>query len=311
MELAEAKARLRHLDLADLRVRYWDEGSGRPVLLLHGWPESCLTFRKNVPELARHVRVIAPDIRGFGRSRRHDGKADERIDAETAAADMIALLDALGVREPVGIVSHDVGSNVAQHLARTRPDRVADLFFFNCSYVGIGKRWSEPEQLLIMWYQFFHQMPWVEKLVGHSPETARIYLTEMIGGWTATPGDFDQADIDDFAADMIYAEGLKGGLAWYRGLLPLRLRMMKEGAIALPAIPHRTRFLWGARDPILRAAWTDALGAYFTDHTLAFAEGAAHFVHYEAPERANAEMIAFFANSPGGGRASAVFAPAR
>lgn len=94
----------------------------------------------------------------------------------------------------------------------------------------------------------------------------------------------------------MHADGLKGGLGWYRGLLPLRLRMMKEGAIAMPPIPHRTRFLWGAKDPILRAAWTDALGAYFTDHTLAFADSAGHFVHYEAAELANAEMIAFFSD---------------
>jgi pimeloyl-ACP methyl ester carboxylesterase len=296
MELASAKLRLRTVEVAGLRVRYWDEGEGRPVVLLHGWPESCLTFRRNIPALARRMRVIAPDIRGFGRTRRIDGKTDDKIDPEIVAADVIALLDTLGVSEPVGIVSHDVGSNVAQHLARTRPGRVADLFFFNCSFVGIGKRWCEPEQLLVMWYQFFHQMPWVEKLVGHSNETARIYLTEMIRSWTAQPEIFEQADIDEFAADLMYADGLKGGLAWYRGLLPLRLRMMKEGAIEMPPVPHRARFLWGAKDPILRAGWTDALGAYFTDHTLVFAESAGHFVHYEAAERANAEMIAFFSD---------------
>lgn len=295
VDLAAAHARLRWMDVDGLRVRYWDEGQGRPVLLLHGWPESCLTFRKNVPVLARRMRVIAPDIRGFGRTRRRDGIVDDKITPEIVASDLIALLDALDVREPVGIVSHDVGSNVAQHLARTRPDRVADLFFFNCSYVGIGRRWSDPEQLLVMWYQFFHQMPWVERLVGHSRETCRIYLTEMLRGWTRQREDFDQADIDDFADDLMHAEGLAGGLAWYRGLLPLRLRMMKEGPLPLPVIGQRTHFHWGRHDPILRAGWTDALADYFSDYSLSFAESAAHFVHYEAPDESNDQMCRFFA----------------
>lgn len=294
VSLADARARLRTIDQDALRIRYWDEGRGRPILMLHGWPESCLTFRKNVPTLAARYRVIAPDIRGFGRTRRLDGHLDEKIDPEIVVVDLVTLLDRLGVHEPVGIVSHDVGSNVAQHLARTRPETVRDLFFFNCSYAGIGKRWSEPEQLLVMWYQFFHQEPWVSKLVGYSRETCRIYLTEMIRKWTASRDAFDQDDIDDFVDDQMHAGGLDGGLAWYRGLLPLRLRMMKEGALPLPVIQQRTHFHWGRHDPILRQGWTDTLGDYFADFSLSFADTAAHFVHYEAAEESNAKMFGFF-----------------
>lgn len=297
ISLQDARSRLRTIEVDDLDVRYWDEGQGRPLLLIHGWPESCLSFRKNIPDLARRFRVLAPDIRGFGRTRRRDGVVDQLINGDVVGRDLIAFLDVLGIKEPVGLVSHDVGSNVAQHLARTWPDRIGDLFFFNCSYVGIGKRWSEPEQLLVMWYQFFHQMPWVEKLVGHSRENCRIYLTELIRGWTAQRDAFDQADIDDFVDDLMHSGGLKGGLAWYRGLLPLRLRMMKEGPISLPVIPHRTHFLWGRHDPILRVEWTDQLGTYFANHTVTFADEAAHFVHYEAPEEANRTMLRFFGSS--------------
>ena len=128
-------------------------GTGRPLLLLHGWPEFWLTWAPVMSRLAERFTLYAPDLRGFGDSDKPNGP----FGPDQQAGDMLALMDALGL-EQAGIVGHDVGGALMQPLARQAPDRIAGLFFFAFVYPGIGPRMAEPERLNNIWYQSFHQM---------------------------------------------------------------------------------------------------------------------------------------------------------
>src|SRR5271166_5009370 len=108
-------------------------GQGMPLLLLHGWPEYWLTWEPVMERLSSEFRLIAPDLRGFGDS----GKPAGPFGPDDHAADMVAVLDALGV-ERAGVAGHDVGGAVMQPLARRAPDRLIGLFFFDFVYPGIG-----------------------------------------------------------------------------------------------------------------------------------------------------------------------------
>jgi pimeloyl-ACP methyl ester carboxylesterase len=79
-------------------------GKGRPILLLHGWPEFWLTWEPVMTRLADRFQLIAPDLRGFGDSDKPDGP----FGPDRHAADILALIDALDLAE-VGVVGHDVG----------------------------------------------------------------------------------------------------------------------------------------------------------------------------------------------------------
>jgi pimeloyl-ACP methyl ester carboxylesterase len=87
---------------------------------------------------------------------------------------------------------------------------------------------------------------------------------------------------------------LQGGFNWYRSINRARLAMMAGTAPVPSPIPVRSRFLWGRRDPVVRAAWSDRLHDFFTDYRLEFAEFAGHFVHYETPDRAAGAVADFF-----------------
>lgn len=114
-------------------------GSGRPLLLLHGWPEFWLTWKPVMARLADRYSLIAPDLRGFGDSDKPHGPygPDQHTD------DMLALLDALGI-DKAGVVGHDVGGAVMQPLARKAPERIAGLMLFDFVYPGIGARMAAP-----------------------------------------------------------------------------------------------------------------------------------------------------------------------
>jgi hypothetical protein len=76
-----------------------------------------------------------------------------------------------------------------------------------------------------------------------------------------------------------------------------------HGAPKLPKIGVPARFFGGEREPLVRIAWADRLGEYFSDYSFSAAEGAGHFVHYERPEAANREIVGFFSSLEATGKA--------
>ena len=107
------------VDAGDVRLHAVVGGDGPPLLLIHGWPETWYAWRLVMPELARTFRVIAVDQRGIGLS----DKPDDGYDAGTLAADMLALMDALG-HDRFAVAGHDTGFVISYALAADNPDRV-------------------------------------------------------------------------------------------------------------------------------------------------------------------------------------------
>jgi pimeloyl-ACP methyl ester carboxylesterase len=263
-------------------------GQGRPVLLLHGWPEFWLTWQPVMARLADRFTLYAPDLRGFGDSDKPDGP----FGPDQQAADMMALIDALGLKQ-AGIVGHDVGGALMQPLVRQAPDRIAGLFFFDFVYPGIGGRMAEPERLNNIWYQSFHQMEMAPALIGATRESCRTYISHFLRTWSHRKDAFDEV-VEAFADNFMKPGNLAGGFAHYRAAHAGRIRMMKGEAPRLPPIAVPTCIRWAEHDPLFPYAWTDRLSETFSHLDLAMFDGVGHFPHREDPDRAAAEIAAFF-----------------
>ena len=263
-------------------------GQGRPLLLLHGWPEFWLSWEPVMQRLADRFTLIAPDLRGFGDS----GKPAGPWGPDGHAADLLALLDALQI-EHAGVVGHDVGGAVMQALARAAPDRCKGLFFFDFVYPGIGARMGAPDRLTEIWYQSFNEMDLAVQLVGASRESCRRYITHFLRHWSHVENAFDDV-LDAFTDNFMQPGNLAGGFAHYRAAHAGRIAVMQGEAPALPPIAVPTCVRWAEHDPLFPYAWTDRLVETFTNLDLAMFEGVGHFPHREAPDRAAAEIAAFF-----------------
>ncbi|KQT76756.1 alpha/beta hydrolase [Methylobacterium sp. Leaf465] len=272
-------------------------GHGRPLVLLHGWPEFWLTWEPVMRRLAGRFELIAPDLRGFGASEKPDALPSAKAGAEVHADDVVALLDALGL-DRVGVVGHDVGAYVVQALGRAAPQRLTGLFTFNCPYPGIGPRLAAPEMLAEIWYQSYHVKPFAAAQVGASREGCRLYIGHFLHHWAGgNPAAFDDV-LDAFTDNFLAPGNLQGGFNWYVSSQAGRLAMIRGEAPVLPPIAVPTCVRWGVSDPLFPYAWTDRLGETFSDLDLAPMPGVGHFPHREDPDRAAAEIGRFFERLP-------------
>jgi len=263
-------------------------GTGRPLLLLHGWPEFWLSWEPVMTRLASRFTLYAPDLRGFGDSDKPAGPHGPGQHAQ----DMLALMDALGLQQ-AGVVGHDVGGGLMQPMARAAPDRIAGLFFFDFLYPGIGPRMGEPERLNNIWYQSFNQLDIAPVMIGASRESCRAYFGYLLKHWSHRKHAFDDV-LEAYVDNFLKPGNLAGGFAYYRGAHAGRIRMLKGEAPRLAPIDLPTCVRWAEHDPLFPYAWTDRLGETFSNLDLAMFGDVGHFAHREDPDRAAKEIAAFF-----------------
>ncbi|MBL6081932.1 alpha/beta hydrolase [Belnapia sp. T18] len=125
----------------DLAV--YEAGSGPPIVLLHGFPGLAFTWRHQIPALATAgYRVIAPDLRGYGRS--DTPKAVEDYDITHLTKDLVGLLDALGIEKAV-FMGHDWGGLLAWQMALLHGGRVAGVIGVNTPHIPHWMLWLHPD----------------------------------------------------------------------------------------------------------------------------------------------------------------------
>jgi pimeloyl-ACP methyl ester carboxylesterase len=115
------------IKLSTAEISYVDRGAGTPVLLLHGFPLDHTMWSAQIDALADRCRVIAPDLRGFGRSSLGEVDLESGVSMDQYADDVAELLDALGVQEPVVLVGFSMGGYIAWQFARKYPQRLRAL----------------------------------------------------------------------------------------------------------------------------------------------------------------------------------------
>jgi pimeloyl-ACP methyl ester carboxylesterase len=130
-----SEIRLRGSDLDGLLLHYLEEGRGPATVLVHGLGGFAESWRHNIPELARHGRVIALDLPGFGRS----GKPRRAYTLDFLAQALEGLLRALGV-DTVRLVGHSLGGAVVARFALEHPGRVERLAFLGAAVPGFQLR---------------------------------------------------------------------------------------------------------------------------------------------------------------------------
>ena len=190
-------------DVNGTRLHYFTKGSGEPLVVLHGWPQTSLAWMPTIDRLSARYTVIAPDLRGAGQS----AKPESGYDKKTMAEDIRALVHSLGFRR-VHLVGHDMGATVIYPYACMHGDEVASLTFVDVPALGIA-----PLPLPFdAWHFGFHQTADLPEKLTAGRE--RVYLQHFLR--TPKPGAISSDAFDAYAAAYSAPGAMKAGFEMYR-----------------------------------------------------------------------------------------------
>jgi pimeloyl-ACP methyl ester carboxylesterase len=258
-------------------------GAGDPVVLLHGWPGDRTDYDALVPRLEPHADVVVPDLRGFGASDKHQAPPADAYAGPAQARSVLGLLDELGLQAPV-LAGYDIGSRIAQAVARVAPDRVRALVI-SPPLPGAGQRVLTPEAQREFWYQPFHALGLIEELVDGRPAAVRAYLRHFWSHWSGPAFEPDDGRLDHLVDVYGPPGAVTASVAWYRagsGMVAMSLAEQAPAPHERIAVP--ATILWPEFDPLFPRAWSDRLSAFFSAVELEFLDGVGHFTPVEAPE---------------------------
>ncbi len=258
---------------------------GPVVVLLHGFPEFCYGWRRQIEPLAfAGFRVIVPDQRGYNLSSKPSGVAAYAL--TELVSDVIAIADQLG-REKIFLAGHDWGAVVAWGTALLHPQRLAKLAVLNVPHPSVMRKFlsTRPRQLLRSWYMFFFQLPWLPEAL-FSAFNFRIGSQALLR--SSRPGTFSAEDLAQYHVAWSQPGALTGMINWYRALFRDRVKF-SDKIVRVP-----TRILWGERDAFLLAEMAHESVRYCTNAELFTFANATHWLQHEEAARVSELLIDFF-----------------
>lgn len=233
------------------------------VVLLHGWPGGPSDFDDVLSLLRAGIPALVPDL--------FAGRPSD-VSANACADRVLALIGEQGLERPV-VAGYDIGSRVAQALARRAPDAVRALVV-TPGYPGLGDRPFAPELASELWYQHFNRLPVADAMLDGNREAVSAYLAHLWTHWAARPGLAERPAFAELVRRYAEPGAFSTSLGWYRQ----NRGYAADGPVRVPST-----VLWGDTDPLFPLAWADALGDWFTEHELRVLPATGHFLPLEAP----------------------------
>lgn len=280
-----------------LRLHYVTAGSGEPVVLIPGWPESWIAWRKIIPLLVKAGReVYVLDPRGFGDSDKPQGG----YDLDTAARDLHGFLAATGLVRSGGvdIVSHDVGVWIAHAHAAVYPGEVKRLVLSESNVPGVTSFASTgiPSEAINLksWQFAFNRLDDLPEILVQGHE--RAYLAWIFATKSTRSYAIEPAALDEYVRVYSLPGALRAGFDWYRTNFSA-MGLDQAKARAAKRLPM----------PVLAVGGSDGVGDALraTVATLgdrvkggAIGEGCGHFLPEECPDEFTAEILAFWRTAP-------------
>jgi haloacetate dehalogenase len=275
-----------------LRVHYERAGSGPPVVLLHGWPQTSHCWRHVLPRLAERHTVIAPDLRGYGLTDKPVGGYDKR----TMAADVSGLVRELGF-ERVSVVGHDRGARVAHRWALDRPDEIERLVLLDV----VPTRAMFRRDMTVArgyWHWLFHLQPDLpELLVGDRVEE---YLRWFFERWTVDRAAVEEA-VEHYVTAFRRPGALRAGFDDYRATFPDDVEHDDADADRGHRLRAPLLVLWGEAGLPAGLPVVEVWEEYADDVRGEALPACGHFVPEERPDLLVEHLLAFLGHgvSPG------------
>jgi len=283
--------RLTSIDVPGGSIRLRHGGSGAPLLLLHGNPQTHVMWHLVAPALARRFHVICPDLRGYGGSFKPPASADHAAYAKTAMArDMVAVMGSLGYRR-FCIGAHDRGARVAHRLAIDFPEYVQKLAVLDI--VPTIEHFERTNMDFALgyyhWFWLAQPHPFPETLINAAPDA---WFASHTAREPKPEGFFAQAAVADYLAAIRQPATVTGMCEDYRAAATIDLVHDRASRAADQRVKCDMLVLWGEKGKI--GKWYMPLDIWRRYCDGGVTGGPVQSGHYLA-EEAPAEVLSWFA----------------
>jgi haloacetate dehalogenase len=276
----------RYIRANGVRIHTRTAGKGPPVVLLHGYPQSGIMWRKVAPALAEQYTVVVPDLRGYGES----DKPRDGYDKKTMAADIHAVMTALG-HGRYRVVGHDRGARVAHRLTVDQPQAVQCLSVLDIIPTHTLFRDTGRELAAAYWHWFYFQVPDLpEVMIGAAPEP---FLRFMFRALSGEPDAIEEEAFAEYLRVFTLPGTIRAGLEDYRAAATKDFADDEADLARRIACPVQA--LWGESGKMhtlfdVLATWRDKAGDVRGKPL-----PCGHFIPEEAPGPLLAELMPFLA----------------
>ncbi len=270
-------------DAGGFRMHYVDEGSGDPILLIHGEPTWSYLYRKFIPVLSRHFRVIAPDHMGFGKS---ESPAGAVYTLDRHARNLSGLIEELDLRN-ITLVMQDWGGPMGAVIAARHPDRIKRFVAMNTIF---GTDRNVREERLTPWFEAIKTMEeagQLEAVLGNlrflagaimmmlGIQRREVATDTWLRAYAAAFSTLDECQgAIAFPLDGLHLERIRETLV---AALPGLYKLGQEGVPAMMIEGMQDHAIW----PHVAIA---GFRAFFPQGTVHELPQAGHFIQEDAPE---------------------------
>lgn len=269
-----------------MNVMVAGDPNGKPVILLHGFPEFWYGWRNQIqPLVDAGFYVWIPDQRGYNLTDKPPELADYRVDE--LVLDIVGLLRATG-HDKVNIVGHDWGAMVAWWLALRYPEYIEKLVIMNVPHPEIyGKfiRGLDVRQIAKSMYALFFQLPAIPEGLYRITQ-ARTTMNFL--KFNAKKSSFTEDDFEHYKGAWSQKGALTAMLNWYRAYLRHTPTPPEDWTISPP-----TLIIWGKKDTYLSHRMAQPSIEWCKDGRLVLFEDATHWVQHDKADEVNKLLVEF------------------
>ncbi|HIF18195.1 MAG TPA: alpha/beta hydrolase [Cycloclasticus sp.] len=276
---------------ADINVA--SAGSGPPLLLLHGYPQTHYMWHKTAPALSQHFHVICPDLRGYGDSSKPESNAQHTpYSKREMAKDMVEIMQQLG-HNTFYVAGHDRGARVAHRMILDYPTTILKAAVLDI--VPTIEMFNSIDQISATgyyhWFFLIQSNGLPEKMIGQDPD---YYLNDKLNRWSTTPNCFEQHAIDEYLRCFREPSTIHATCEDYRAAASIDLEHDKadlDKKINCPLL-----VLWGEHGIIGRHFDLLEIWNQCATNVTGQALNCGHFLAEESPDETLDNLTRFFNN---------------
>lgn len=276
-----------------IEIAYAHGGSGPPLLLLHGYPQTHVMWHLVAPRLARSFHVICADLRGYGDSSKPSGGPQHAAYAKRAmASDMAGLMSSLGY-PTFAVAGHDRGARVAHRLALDNPDTVTRLAVLDIA--PTLHMFETTDQAFATgyyhWFFLIQKNGLPEHMIGADPT---YYLHHKLGQWSGGNAQFDEAAVQEYIRCFSTPEAIHASCEDYRAAAAIDLDHDRADRSAGHKIGCPLLVLWGAQGLVGRTYDMLPVWRSYANEVQGRALDCGHFLAEERADDVVTEFEQFF-----------------